>query len=77
MLAGAERDQRPRAPERGREAGGPAEQAEQDALGEELPDQPRAAGAERRPHGDLARARLRARQQQVRHVDAGDQQHEA
>jgi hypothetical protein len=73
----AERHQRPRAPRGSDEAGGPAEQAEQGALGEELADQAGAARAERRPDGDLARARLRPRQQQVRHVDAGDQQHEA
>ncbi len=48
---------------------------EHEALGEEQPDEPRAAGAERQPDGDLARARASAAQQQPRHVGAGDQQH--
>ena len=54
-----------------------ADQAEDHALGEQLADQAAATGAERGPHGDLALARRRAREQQVRDVHARDQQHEA
>jgi len=51
-----------------------AQHAEQGALGEELADQPAAAGAQREADGDLAAARQGAGQQQVGHVGAGDQQ---
>ena len=50
---------------------------EQNALGEQLPDQPAAAGAEREPHRELALPRRGPRQQQVGDVRAGDQQHRA
>ena len=50
---------------------------EQQALGEELPNQAPAAGAERGPDRHLALARARAREQQVRDVGAGNQQHDA
>ena len=36
-----------------------------------------ASGADRESHGNLAAARARASEQQVRDVDAGDEQHEA
>ena len=51
--------------------------AEDDALGEQLPNQPRPAGAERGANRDLALARRGPRQQQVRDVDTRNQQHEA
>ena len=50
---------------------------QQHAFGHELPEQPAAAGAKRRAHRELAVTCLGARQQQVREVRAGDQQHEA
>ena len=50
---------------------------EHHALDEQLPDDAPARGAERDAHGDLARAVHRPRQQQVGHVGARDQQHEA
>ena len=46
------------------------------ALGEQLPDDGAAGGAHRGPHGQLALARAAARQQQVGDVGAGDQQQE-
>ena len=49
---------------------------EQHALGEELADQPAAARADRRAHGDFALADRRAREQQARDVGAGDHQQE-
>ena len=50
---------------------------EQHAFSQQLADQVGARRAERRPHRDFARARRGARQQQVRDVRAGDEQHEA
>ena len=57
----------------------PAERAEREQrehLGEELANQPEAAGAERGPHGEVAAARDVARRQQRGDVDAGDHEHE-
>ena len=53
------------------------ERREEQALGDELPRQPSAPGAEREPHRHLALAHGRAREQQVGDVRAGDQQHHA
>ena len=50
--------------------------AMQHALREQLPDDAAARRADRQAHGDLALARGRARQHQVRQVRAGDQQHQ-
>ena len=47
------------------------------ALDEQLRRQPRASAAERRPHRELVLARRAARDQQVRDVDAGDEQQES
>ena len=55
----------------------PPSSDEQHALGEQLPDEPAAAGAERQADRDLAPARRGARQQQVGDVRARDQQHGA
>ena len=49
---------------------------DQQALGQQLPDDAPARRADREPHGNLALARGRAREHQVREVGAGDQQHE-
>ena len=46
------------------------------ALDQQLADNARARRADREAHGDLTLARGGARQQQVREVGAGDQQHE-
>ncbi len=52
-------------------------QRNQHALGEQLPDDAAASGAERGANRDLALTHRRARQQQVGDVGARDQQHQA
>ena len=52
------------------------EQPEHEAFGQKLADDSGATGAERRPDGYLAPAPRRPRQQEVRHVRAGNEQHE-
>ena len=47
------------------------------ALGHGLANQPAAAGAERRQHGELTPACLGPREHQIRHVDTRDEQHKA
>ena len=60
-----------------RKPGGGADAGEHEAFGEQLPHEiPRGSGASR-PHGHLALARLRPREQQVGDVRAGDEQEEA
>ena len=54
-----------------------ADQAQQDRLGDELANQPRAARADRGAHRQLALPRRAARQQQVRDVGARDEQHQS
>ena len=53
-----------------------ARHREHQAFGEHLAHQPPALRAERGAHADLALARGAARQQQIRDVDAGHEQHE-
>ena len=53
-----------------------AESGEEEALGQQLPDQPPPRRAERQAHGDLRPPRHRARKQQVGDVRADDQQDE-
>ena len=65
-------------PESGEEDAGHRRQTrEQQALDEQLLNQARTAAAERGTHGKLAFARRRAHEQQVGHVRAGNQHHEA
>ena len=52
-------------------------QRQHDAFGQQLPDDSAAAGAERTPDGDLALARRAAGEQEVGHIGADDQQHDA
>ncbi len=54
----------------------PAGERQQHALGQELTQQPPAVGADRHPDRHLAGPRGAARQLQVGHVGAGDQQQE-
>ena len=54
-----------------------ANHGQQQALGEELLNQPPPAGANRQPHRNLLPAAAGARQQQVGDVAAGNQQHQA
>ena len=51
-----------------------ADRGEHETLGEKEPKQPRPARADRRTKRDLATTRHRSRQQQVRDVDARDEQ---
>ena len=54
-----------------------AQQRQQQALDQQLPHEAPARRAERRADGDLAPPHRRAREQQVRHVRAGDEEHHA
>ena len=72
-----EGDDRPRHPIRDEQPGGAGEQREEQALGQELADEAAARRAERQPDRHLVTPGRRARQQQVRDVGAGDQQHQA
>ena len=58
------------------EPGDAAARREHQAFSKHLAHQPAAAGAKRRAHAELALARGAARQQQIRDVDAGNEQHE-
>jgi hypothetical protein len=55
----------------------PTNDREHQALGEQLPDNTSALGAERGPHGDLTRPPRRSRQQQTGNIRAAQEQHEA
>ena len=57
-------------------AGGAARRGEDHRLGEHLAYEPGRARPERRAHGDFATASRRAREREVRHVGARDEQHE-
>ena len=62
----------------GREEPGPgAETRQQQALGQQLPDEPAAPCPDREPHAHLARPGHRACHEDVRHVGADDQEQEA
>ena len=65
------------APRRQGQPGDAAQCAQDQALGQELADQPSPAGSERRPDGELALPRGAGGQQQVGQVGAGDEQHDA
>ena len=66
-------DQQARSRPREQEPKGGAERGEQHALGEKLADQPSASRAQCVADADFAPPRGRAREQQVRQIDAGDQ----
>ena len=53
-----------------------ADAGQHEALDDQLPDDPRAAGAERDAHRDFLLAADRAREQQVGDIGARDQQHQ-
>ncbi len=61
------------APDSHQQTDGAADRGEQDALGQQLPHETRAPGAEGPADGDLTLAGRRAREQQVRDVGAGDE----
>src|SRR5207237_2318630 len=60
-----------------RSASGAADEREKNPFSQELPQQPPLSGAERRADRELPLPRFRPREQQVREVRAGDQQHES
>ena len=72
----AEGRQQVGAPSRDDEGRGAADQREEQALDGELADDARAAGAERRADADLALTIRRAREEERRDVEAGDEQHQ-
>ena len=53
----------------------PAGQGQNHILGEELAKEPLASGSDGNPHGDLAAAHHGTREQEIRQIGAGDQQH--
>ena len=59
-----------------RKPGQSAHDTQQDALGQELADEPGPARTQRRPDRQLPAPGQRPRQDQVGHVRAGDEQHE-
>ena len=69
--------ERPDDDPRQRNAGDAADRRQQHAFGQQLPDEAPAARADGQPHRELAPPRRGPRQQQVRDVRAGDQQHGA
>ena len=71
------RQQRLGAPRRQQQADEPRHDREHDALGDELRDDAAAAGAERAADGDLALARRRPREQEVRDIRGRNQQQES
>jgi hypothetical protein len=75
-VAGVDGEQRPDADDADRQPENAAHRRQQDALGQQLANDPAAAGADRRTNRDLAPAHGRAHEQQVRDVRAGDQQDE-
>ncbi len=70
------RRQQARAPERDREPAGRAGQRQQQVLRQQLTHQPSTPGAERLPDRELHVAARRARQHEVRQVDADDEHDE-
>jgi hypothetical protein len=58
------------------DSGGAAEERQQKAFGEELANEPGAAGTESRTHRDLMLARGGAGEQQTGDIHAGDEQHD-
>ena len=69
-------DEEARAPDRQQQAGHGARYGEEQALGQELPDQPAVRRAEGQARRQLVAPRRGARQQQVGDVGAGDEQDE-
>ena len=71
-----EREQQPRRADRDDQSGDAAGDREQDALDERLRHDLPARGADRQPQRGLPAPRHGAREQQVRDVRAGDEQHQ-
>ncbi len=78
LLAGGDaREEQREAEARGEQAEETAEGREDQALGEQLLDEPAATGAEGRPDRHLLLAAAGPGQQEVGHVGAGDEEHQA
>ena len=61
---------------RDQQTGNRTRRREHASFGDELTQQPRPPGAERRSNGDFTLPRLRSRDEEVRHVGARDEEHE-
>ena len=71
-----ERHQRPHTEFRHQHPQRAAEDGKQQTLGEQLPDHPRSSRAERGAHREFAAPLCAAREQEIRHVHAGDREHQ-
>ena len=76
QVAGKDRDEETRAPRRDDETAGAARASQKHALDQELAHDAAAARAHGGPNRKLSLARRGARQHEIRHVHAGDQQYE-
>ena len=77
QLRGDHRGRRLQADVREQESCGRSAECEEEALGQQVPGETHAPGAERKAHGELALPRRRAREKQVRQVGARDEKYEA
>src|SRR5262245_15742948 len=77
QIGGREFDQRLYSPRRQQYGQRSAEERQQQAFGQQLPRQPETARAQCRAHGEFLAPRLAARERQIGHVGAGDEQDEA
>ena len=77
LRAARERDERGAPPHREEDAERAAGDREDQALGEELLDEPHPVGAECHAHAHLATARRRTREHEVGEIRADDEQHDA
>ena len=74
---GEHRHQERRAPPREQQSGSGSERHQHDAFGQQLADQPAATRANREPHRHLVLPRGGAGEQQVGHIGAADEEHDA
>ena len=71
---GGEGNEETTPPARHEQPAGGANEAEDEALGQQLPHEPAPAGAERKPHANLPAARDGAGEEEIGDVRADDQQ---
>ena len=74
---GEQRNQERRAPPREQQSGSGAERHQDDAFGQQLAYHPAATRANREPHGHLVLPRRGSGEQQVGHIGAADEEHDA
>ena len=77
QICRAQRDEKRDAPSRQQEAHGASHEGQEQVLRQQLGEDPPAARAERRADGHLPHAGGAPREEQARHVRAGDEEHEA